>query len=237
MRTFSIFFAVLLGAVRVASADVTYQVTVNTSSISGTTGSLDFQFNPGPLVTQSASLRILNFRSDGTLAGACPCSKGDASGQLPATLTFDNGAAFNHYLDNFTFGTTISFDLSLYGPALSTPDGESTSGSSFVFSMFSDLAGTIPVLTSDTTHGFALRVDANLGGTTTVTNSSSEAAVTNPCDIKQNGSIGVADVQLIVNQALGVAGAVSDLNGDGLVNVVDVQVEIRAALALGCASQ
>ena len=237
MRTFAIFFAVLLGAVPVASADITYQVTVNTSSISGTTGSLAFQFNPGPLVTQSASLRILNFRSDGTLAGACPCSTGDGSGQLPATLTFDNGTAFNDYFDSFKFGTTISFDVSLYGPALSTPDGVSTSGSSFVFSMFSDLAGTVPVLTSDTTHGFALRVDANLGGTTTVTDSSPGAAVTNPCDIKQNGSINVADVQLIVNQALGVAAAVNDLNGDGLVNVVDVQIEIGAALSLGCASQ
>jgi hypothetical protein len=237
MRTFSIFFAVLLGAAPVALADITYQVTVNTSSISGTTGSLDFQFNPGPLVTQSASLRILNFRSDGTLAGACPCSKGDGSGQLPATLTFDNGAAFNDYFDKFTFGTPISFDVSFFGPALSTPDGVSTSGSSFVFSMFSDIAGTFPVLTGDTTHGFALRVDANLGGTTTVTDFSPETAVTNPCDIKQNGSINVADVQLMVNQALGVAAAVNDLNGDGLVNVVDVRIEIGAALASGCASQ
>ena len=156
MRTFSIFFASLLAAVPV-SADVTYQVTVNTSSISGTTGSLDFQFNPGPLVTQSASFQILNFQSDGTPAGACPCITGDASGQLPATLTFDNGAAFNDYFDNFKFGTTISFAVSFSGPALSMPDGVSTSGSSFVFSMVSDLAGTIPVLTGDTTHGFALR--------------------------------------------------------------------------------
>lgn len=237
MRTFSIFCAALLGAAPVASADITYQVTVNTSSISGTTGSLDFQFNPGPLATQSASLRILNFQSDGTPAGACPCSKGDASGQLPATLTFDNGAAFNDYFDNFTFGTTISFEVSLYGPALSTPGGGATSGSSFVFSMFSDLAGTIPVLTSDTTHGFALRVDANLGGTTMVTNSSPGAAVTSPCDVKLNGSINVADVQLIVNQALGVTAPVNDLNGDSVVNVVDVQIEIGAALALGCTAQ
>jgi hypothetical protein len=47
------FFAVLLCAFSgaVSAAPITYDVTVNTSSITGTTGSLDFNFNPGPLVT------------------------------------------------------------------------------------------------------------------------------------------------------------------------------------------
>ena len=48
--------------------------------------------------------------------------------------------------------------------ALSTPDGVSTSGSAFAFSMFSDPAGTIPALTTDTTDGFALTVGVNLDG-------------------------------------------------------------------------
>jgi hypothetical protein len=161
-----------------SASPIFYDVTVDTSSITGTAGSLDFNFNPGPLVTQAASLQILNFTSDGALAGDCPCGTGDVSGQLPATLTFDNGSAFNDYFDDFTFGTTISFDVSLLGAALSSPDGVSTSGSTFAFSMFSDLAGTIPVLTSDTTDGFAVTIGVNLDGTTTPTNFSSEATVT-----------------------------------------------------------
>jgi hypothetical protein len=140
-------------------------------------GSLDFNFNPGPFVTQSASLQILNFTSDGTLAGACPCGTGDVSGQLPAAVTFENDTAFNDYFDDFTFGTTISFEVSLYGPALSAPDGVSTSGSAFAFSVFSDPAGTMPVLTSATTDGFAFTIGVNLDGTTTVTSFSSETAV------------------------------------------------------------
>ncbi|HEY1686598.1 MAG TPA: NF038129 family PEP-CTERM protein [Tepidisphaeraceae bacterium] len=159
-----------------ASADI-YDVTVDTSSISGTAGSLDFNFNPGPLVSQFASLQLLNFTSDGTLAGACPCGTGDVSGQLPATVTLDNGTGFNDYFDGFTFGTTLSFDMSLYGPALSTPDGISTSGSTFAFSMFYDTAGTIPALTTDTTDGFAFTVDVNLDGSTTVTNYSAQTIV------------------------------------------------------------
>jgi len=126
-------------------------------------------FNPGPLVTQSASLQILNFTSDGTLAGS-PTLTGDVAGALPATLTFDNGTGLNDYFEGFTYGSTLSFQVSLYGPALSSPDGTSTSGSTFAFSMFSDAAGTIPALTTDTIDGFAFTVDVNLDGTTTVTN-------------------------------------------------------------------
>jgi hypothetical protein len=58
-----------------------------------------------------------------------------------------------------------------------------------------------------------------------------------PCDIKQTGSISVADVQLIINEALGAAPPVNDLAGTGVINVVAVQIEINAALGLGCAAR
>jgi len=174
----SLLIGSFLGVGQLAWASpITYTVTVDTFSISGMAGSLDFNFNPGPLETQSASLQILDFTSNGALAGNCPCGTGDVSGQLPATLTFDNLAGFNDYFDDFTFGATISFNLSLYGPALSTPDGLSTSGSRFVFSIFSDTAGTVPALTTDTTDGFAFTVDVNLDGTTTVANSSAQTTI------------------------------------------------------------
>jgi len=170
-------FLWLFCAVSAIAGPITYDVTVDTSSISGTAGSLDFNFNPGPLVTQFASLQILNFTSDGALAGNCPCGIGDVTGQLPSTLTFDNGTGFNDYFDDFTYGDTISFAVSLFGPALSSPDGVSTSGSTFAFSMFSDPVGTTPVLTTDTTDGFAFTIDVNLDGSTTVNNFSPETTV------------------------------------------------------------
>jgi hypothetical protein len=170
---------ILLFAGTALADDVTYDVTVNTSSIAGTTGSLDFNFNPGPLVTQAASLQILNFSTNGSLAGS-PSLTGDVSGTLPGTLTFDNGTGFNDYFQGFTYGSTVSFAVSLFGPALSSPDGVSTSGSTFAFSMFSDPAGTIPVLTNDTVDGFAFTVDVNLDGTTTVTNYSAQTQVSLP---------------------------------------------------------
>ena len=58
-----------------------------------------------------------------------------------------------------------------------------------------------------------------------------------PCDLKQTGNVGVSDVQLIINETLGIAPVVYDLSGTGVVNVVDVQIEINAALALGCTAK
>jgi hypothetical protein len=162
--------AVLLGVAWAASADVVDVVTVNTSSISGDAGSLDFQFNPGPLVSEPATLQILNFASDGTLnPPAFPT--GDVTGTLPGTLSFDNLTAFNDYFEDFTYGTTLSFDVSISSVA------GGTSGSAFAFSMFSDPAGSIPVLTTDTTDGFAATIDLNLDGSTTVNGFSTQTTV------------------------------------------------------------
>jgi hypothetical protein len=178
MRKHASFFIAssLCFASMASAAPITYDVTVNTSSISGTPGSLDFEFNPGPLVTQAASIQVLNFTSNGTLAGS-PVLTGDVSGTLPATVSFDNGTAFNDYFEGLTYGSTLSAQVSLFGPALSSPNGTATSGSAFAFSMFSDAAGTIPVLTTNTPEGFAFTIDVNLDGTTTVTNFSPETTV------------------------------------------------------------
>ena len=61
------------------ASPITYLVTVNTSSIAGTQGSLDFNFNPGPLTSQAASAQILSFSSNGSLIGS-PSLTGDATG-------------------------------------------------------------------------------------------------------------------------------------------------------------
>jgi uncharacterized repeat protein (TIGR01451 family) len=55
-----------------------------------------------------------------------------------------------------------------------------------------------------------------------------------PCDVGQFGITTVADVQKLIDEALGTASAVNDLNSDKVVNAVDVQIAINAALGLGC---
>ena len=58
-----------------------------------------------------------------------------------------------------------------------------------------------------------------------------------PCDVNQDGKTDVADVQAVIDEALGVVPAVHDLNKDGSVNVLDIQIAINAALGLGCAAK
>jgi hypothetical protein len=67
--------------------------------------------------------------------------------------------------------------------------------------------------------------------TTTVTGNSSTGGA---CDVDRLGSVTVTDVQQEINEALGIAVAANDLNGDRVVNVVDIQIVIDAALNLGC---
>jgi hypothetical protein len=163
-----------------ANADVVYQISVNTSSITGTPGSVDINFNPGPSSTQAALVQISGFSSDGMLAENCPCGTGDVSGQLTGIVTIGNSTGFNDYFDGFLYGTILVFDVTFSGPAITTPDGTSTSGSSLVFSMFSDPAGTIPALTTDAVNGFALRTDLNPDGTVTLINFSPQITITAP---------------------------------------------------------
>jgi hypothetical protein len=56
------------------------------------------------------------------------------------------------------------------------------------------------------------------------------------CDVNRDGVTNVADVQLIINEALGLSPPANDLNHDGVVNVADVQIVINAALGLGCSA-
>jgi hypothetical protein len=62
--------------------------------------------------------------------------------------------------------------------------------------------------------------------------------VSSPCDVNQDGTINVVDVQLEINAALGMTACaqVYDIDKDGLCNIVDVQRVIAAALGGPCVS-
>lgn len=159
-------------------ADTTYRIAVNTSSIAGTAGSLDFNLNPGPLGSPLVSVDLMNFNSNGSFGTAAPSLIGDVSGgPLPTTITFDNGASLNDYFTGFTYGSTLDFEVKFFGSGIATPGGTSLSGSTFSFSMFSDPWGSQPVLTTDTINGFATTINVNLDGSTSSTTSSSETTM------------------------------------------------------------
>ena len=159
----------LLGACLFASsvqAGVQYQITVNTASVVTTTGFLDFQFNPGNSSSQSATAVLSNF-SGGTINGA-PSITGNVTGTLSTTVTMVNSTALQELFQSFTFGNSFTFLLSLSGPALDTPNGTSTAGSTFGLGLYDSAQN--PILTNQgATTGFNGQVQVNLNGSTTTT--------------------------------------------------------------------
>jgi hypothetical protein len=89
-----------------------------------------------------------------------------------------------------------------------------------------------------------LSIAANTGGersatitiagvSVTVTQAAAQSGA-NPCDVNRDGVVNVLDVQILIEQSLGLLLPANDLNGDGVVDVVDVQIDSDAALNLGC---
>ena len=76
------------------------------------------------------------------------------------------------------------------------------------------------------------QVSATMNGPVSITATFSVPGFT--CDIANEGSTNVVDVQAIVNQALGLAPPNNDMNRDGVIDVADVQKVIDAAMGTGC---
>lgn len=147
---------------------VTYDVKVDTSSIGGSYGYLDFQFNPGGSGASLASATITDFSPQGNLNPndtTNNSSSGDVTGSLtgsPSPLTLTNDTAFNDFFEGFTFGNNIQFDVTLSGPAIGSSGG--TIGSSFGFSLYASDTVT-PLLTTDS-NGTVATIDVNADGST-----------------------------------------------------------------------
>ena len=163
-----------IGALPLRADSVSF-VSVDTTSLAGSTGFLDFTFNPGPFVTQSAFASVSDFLTDGAVGA--PAVSGDVTDILPPSIILNNDTPFNDYFTAFTFGDTLSFTLALGGPAVDSPDGLAASGSTFAFSVFAG-DGSTPLLTSDTLDGFAFTFDVDLNGTAKLTNFSDATSVT-----------------------------------------------------------
>ena len=54
------------------------------------------------------------------------------------------------------------------------------------------------------------------------------------CDLNQDGSVNIVDVQWATNMALGLIGCTANLNGAGVCNIIVVQRVINAALGGTC---
>src|SRR5258708_23365141 len=157
-------FAILAlsAAAKAAATPITYLVGVNTSGITGLMGKLDFQFNPGS-GTLSASVDISSFSSTGGSLTGSPTLNGGASGNLTSTVHIANSGGLNEYLQNFTFGTALQFQIFFSGAALSSPNNTSTD--TFGLALYN--SSFMPQLNNGSQGDFIATVDVNTDGSTT----------------------------------------------------------------------
>jgi hypothetical protein len=147
------------------NADYLFNVTVDTSTIVGSSGYIDFQFNPGGIPgAKAATASVTHFTSPGaSILAATP--SGDASGTLPGLLSINNTTVFNDVLQGFGFGSGFAFTLSVSGPGTaSSPTG--LFGSTFALQLLDNQFD--PLLTSDP-NGSVLTIDLTTKGAESVT--------------------------------------------------------------------
>lgn len=172
---------VILAAALPASADLIYQVKVDTSSLKGTAGFLDFTFAGGIPTPPAATLAISGFTSDATLGTSFV--SGTANGFLTSQVTMDNSPGYNDFYQTINnFGKSIQFTVDIGGAAVTSPDGISGS-STFAFTVL-DSTGSNPLLVPNPLQpanpgGAAFIVDLNHQGTDTVSNFSGPTSIQN----------------------------------------------------------
>ena len=112
-----------------AAKAATYSVNIDTSSIAGTSGSVDFQWNLGA-VNSLLTASVASFSNGSTLTGAPVLLAGAFTGSLASgdSLNFDGASAFNYVYQDMTFGSSISFMLTLPDTAPAQSDPTSDTG-------------------------------------------------------------------------------------------------------------
>jgi hypothetical protein len=95
----------LAGAAEAES--IIYDVSVNTGSLLGESGYLDFQFNAGNTPFDAASATMTDFTTDGVLTGVSSLAPttGDVTGSLPGAVAIDNDGFPNEYTPGITYGS------------------------------------------------------------------------------------------------------------------------------------
>jgi hypothetical protein len=127
---------------------VPYVVSVDTSSLSGSNGYIDFQLNQGTSTSLPVTAIISGF-TGATLNPSDPLNDAiGATGALPGPLTIQ-AAPSTDYFEALTFGGSVNFNIQLQGSGVD-PAGLAggTSGTIFALSFF-DASGSNPLLTTD----------------------------------------------------------------------------------------
>jgi hypothetical protein len=156
----AIFLLLVVCAHSAAHANSSYDVTINTSALSGTDATLAFDFIAGGSFSNIAT--ISDFLTSGS-AGTNGPNSGSVSGALPGTVTLSDASFFNEFLQSITLGSRISFELSATTHA---PTGGALPDT-FSFFILNPAASFSLLTTTDPTGAdslFSLQIDGSPNG-------------------------------------------------------------------------
>jgi VCBS repeat-containing protein len=192
-----------------------YHVSLDTSALAGTIGSLSFQLNAGSAFAQGAEVRLSHF----VTAGGSP---------LPGELLIDNSDALNRLTQAFTFGTGLSFDVRLSGAAISDPL-VGLFGSRFAVQLLG-ADGLTPQLTTNPS-GAVLTLDISAGGATRFTSyaSGAEAAAHNNAYV-QGAQLESAEVPIFVTEGVAFSEVISTFTSG---NPLETSADFTAVIDWG----
>jgi len=109
--------AVVFGSSSLARAQIAFNVSVDTSALSGSMASplyLDFQLNDGAGWGDANNTAVIsNFKFGGGTAVAPAVTSGGATGTLGSWVTLTDSAAFNEFYQGFSPGAWLTFTVSL----------------------------------------------------------------------------------------------------------------------------
>jgi hypothetical protein len=143
--------AVIMLAASSAFASLSYDVSVNTSSLAGQSGYLYLQYNTWNGVASTAT--VSNFTMDGALGAQDTKDVIDGSavtGTLPGNVVFANTNGINDYEHAITLGNSINFSLLFSSPA---PGGQAGGNSTFSIGLFADGPCGTPLLNTTGVSG------------------------------------------------------------------------------------
>jgi hypothetical protein len=168
--------ALLLGGLSLpAFADsVSYQVNIDTSSQDGNYGYIDLELNANSVSGSGPVVATISDFSGATLnpSDSNNDELGTASGSLPGPLTLDN-SGFNDYFEGLTYGSDITFDVTLSGSGVSLADDAAYTSSSTLAAVFYDAGIANNLFVSDAATGAAAELgvqpDGSVLGTGPVT--------------------------------------------------------------------
>ncbi len=148
MKKFYLLMA-MLGAMTVEAAPLTYSWSVNTSTFSGQTGQLSFQYNTSG--TDATTATISQF-SGATLGSFSVI--GNVTGNLGSTVVFSptDTVALNEVLQDVTFGNSFQFVLTLAGALIDNP--QDFNGSQFALQILPGQGIPILAVTVEVIPGF-----------------------------------------------------------------------------------